>query len=239
MKLLLLPGMDGTGELFAPLLRHLPADIEPIVVRYPFDPSMGYAELLEFVRPRLPVGEAFAILGESFSGPLAIQLAARQPPGLIGVLLCATFVTHPVRCVPRCAAGLVSKWLFPPSLLGMAQQLLLGCRAHVDVRRQVATALATVPPAVLAARLRAVLKVDVRRECEAVSVPIHYLQAAHDRLVPARNLVVIRHLQPTLTASRLPGPHLLLQTLPVESAQIIGQKLREWAGINHEIVPAT
>jgi hypothetical protein len=68
---------------------------------------------------------------------------------------------------------------------------------------------------------------------------MHYLQAAHDRLVPARNLVVIRRLQPTLTDSRLPGPHLLLQTLSVESAQVIDQKLREWAGVNHEIVPAT
>ncbi len=32
--LVLLPGMDGTGDLFEPLLRELPAGWRPVVVRY-------------------------------------------------------------------------------------------------------------------------------------------------------------------------------------------------------------
>lgn len=46
LRLILLPGLDGSGVLFAPLLRHLPPDVEPVVVRYPPDRALGYEELL-------------------------------------------------------------------------------------------------------------------------------------------------------------------------------------------------
>jgi hypothetical protein len=49
MHLLLLPGMDGTGRLFGPLLRALQPTLSPVVVAYPVDQPYGYAELLPFV----------------------------------------------------------------------------------------------------------------------------------------------------------------------------------------------
>jgi hypothetical protein len=33
-KLVLLPGLDGTGDLFGPLLAALDADVRPLVIRY-------------------------------------------------------------------------------------------------------------------------------------------------------------------------------------------------------------
>ena len=35
VSLVLLPGLDGTGELFQPLLRALPNELQPIVLSYP------------------------------------------------------------------------------------------------------------------------------------------------------------------------------------------------------------
>src|SRR5688572_2754392 len=101
MKLILMPGMDGTGELFRPLLAALPKSIEPVVVRYPGHEPLRYSELLPIARAALPVGEPFVLLGESFSGPLALMLAAGAPAGLCGVILCASFAEKPVRWVPR------------------------------------------------------------------------------------------------------------------------------------------
>ena len=43
--LVLLPGMDGTGDLFAPLLSALSPALRTIVIRYPSDRPLGYAEL--------------------------------------------------------------------------------------------------------------------------------------------------------------------------------------------------
>ena len=49
-RLVLLPGMDGTGVLFEPLLEVLPCEFEPIVVRYPPDKALGYEALLDVVQ---------------------------------------------------------------------------------------------------------------------------------------------------------------------------------------------
>ena len=80
--LVLLPGLDGTGEQFAPLLRELPSTIAPVTVRYPVDRALGYEELLPLALEQLPADCPFVLVGESFSGPLAIRLAAQRPPGL-------------------------------------------------------------------------------------------------------------------------------------------------------------
>ena len=65
-SLVLLPGLDGTGLLFQPLIDCLPEDIQPVVVAYPKELQLGYAELLPLVLDSLPPGP-FVLLGESFS----------------------------------------------------------------------------------------------------------------------------------------------------------------------------
>lgn len=44
--LVLLPGMDGTGQLFAPLLAKLPVSMRTKVVAYTGDQTLGYEELI-------------------------------------------------------------------------------------------------------------------------------------------------------------------------------------------------
>lgn len=51
--LVLLPGMDGTGELFAPLIEALRPDVTAVVVRYP-DLPLDYAAHTAFALERLP-----------------------------------------------------------------------------------------------------------------------------------------------------------------------------------------
>ena len=81
MHLLLLPGMDGTGRLFGPLAKALAPTIKPVAVSYPTDQPLGYNELLALIETSLP-SDPFVVVGESFSGPLALMLAARRPPNL-------------------------------------------------------------------------------------------------------------------------------------------------------------
>src|SRR2546430_17674636 len=96
LPLVLLPGLDGSGLLFRPLIDHLPPELDPIVVAYPPDRALGYDELLPLALKALPTSAPFALLGESFSGPLALMAAARAPEGLQAVILCATFVRKPL-----------------------------------------------------------------------------------------------------------------------------------------------
>ena len=45
-RLVLLPGMDGTGDLFAGLASALPSSFQPIVVAYPKDKPLSSSALL-------------------------------------------------------------------------------------------------------------------------------------------------------------------------------------------------
>ncbi len=49
MKLILLPGLDGTGILFEPLVRALPSHLSPVIIAYATQETLGYAELVEYV----------------------------------------------------------------------------------------------------------------------------------------------------------------------------------------------
>ena len=95
IRLVLLPGMDGTGDLFEPLQEALDPRTRVDIVRYPGSGPQGYDELEPRIRAQLPADEPFVLLGESFSGPLAIAIAATPPPGLRGLILCCSFARAP------------------------------------------------------------------------------------------------------------------------------------------------
>jgi len=98
-RLVLLPGMDGSGFFFRDFIAALRPAVEPTVMRYPVDRGLGYLELEALVRDALPCDEPFVLVGESFSGPIAIALASSYPPGLIAVVLVCTFARSPARVI--------------------------------------------------------------------------------------------------------------------------------------------
>jgi pimeloyl-ACP methyl ester carboxylesterase len=221
MHLLLLPGMDGTGRLFEPLLPFLPPAWVAAVVAYPPDRPWGYAELLPVVEAAAPRGSEFVVLGESFSGPLAVLLAARQPPGLWGIILCASFARSPLPPVARWLRGLIHPLWFRAVPRSLLRHVLLGRFQTARLGRLLEGALAVVQPAVLAARARAILEVDVSAQLQTCRVPVLYLAATEDRVVSRRSLAHIRGLLPRVEAALLPGPHLLLQAAPEAAAGVI------------------
>src|SRR5450631_2350467 len=131
--LVLLPGLDGTGSLFAPLIQELPEWMEPRVVVYPRDRCLGYADLDVLVNAALPVDRPYVLLGESFSGPIAIRVAAAQPAGLIGVILVCSFARnpYPLFAWAQGVADRVSPDLLPATLRAM---LVLGSASGGPLR---------------------------------------------------------------------------------------------------------
>jgi pimeloyl-[acyl-carrier protein] methyl ester esterase len=221
MHLMLLPGMDGTGRLFEPLLRVLPPGWEATVVAYPADRPCGYEGLLPLVEAAVPDGGEFLVLGESFSGPLALLLAARRPRGLRGVILCASFASSPLPSPARWLRCAIRSFWFRAVPWSLIRHELLGRFDTASLGQMVEGAIAGVQPSVLAARARAVLVVDVGAELRSCPVPILYLAATEDRLVSRRSLARIRRLQPRVASVALPGPHLLLQVAPGLAVQVI------------------
>jgi pimeloyl-ACP methyl ester carboxylesterase len=228
VQLLLLPGMDGTGQLFAPLLGAL-GGVEPVVISYPPDEPLGYGDLLTLVRNRLPHGRPFILLGESFSGPLALMVAAEAPKGLQGVILCATFAKNPFGWLPACSRHLVRPVLFRMTLHFVVSKVLLGKSATPELRAQLARARRAVQPAVLAARARAIFNVDVLPQLVSCPVPILYLRGQYDHLLSNQVVRQLSRHKPSIQFTTLPASHLVLQTAPVLSAHAIEAFARQCA----------
>lgn len=216
--IVLLPGMDGTGLLFAPFLRKLVNDIHSIVISYPTEQFLDYPALVAYVRERLPTERPFFLLGESFSGPVAISIAANAPHNLAGLILCASFARNPrplfatIKSILALLPGLNS-----PTFATLA---LLGISSTPELRQQIATALAAVPPRVLRTRLRTVLESDFTDALPDVRVPILYLRATRDRLVPYGAGALIASLAPTQIVD-IDAPHMVLQTAPEIAATVV------------------
>lgn len=226
-KILLLPGFDGTGELFKDFVASLPPGFEASIARYPTEEVHSYKDLTELVERLVPPTERFVIVAESFSVPIAIQFAARNLPNLKGLILCAGFARSPVHGRFRTLLRRTRPILFkvaPPGL--MIRILLVGCGARGSLVSRVQSAVRSVSPQVLAGRLKSVLDCDVCGDLERIKTPILYLRAKHDRVVGASCGEEILRLNPLCRLAELNGPHLLLQRYPVESANAVIAFLR-------------
>jgi pimeloyl-[acyl-carrier protein] methyl ester esterase len=219
VTLVLLPGLDGTGLLFEPLLRVLPQSISPVVVRYPPDQPLDYEQLLPIVLNSLPANEPFVLLGESFSGPLALMATATDPPGLKAVVLAASFATKPVPYVPAFLGKFLRPWMFRPAPLLVRLKTLLPSRS--ELRELLVKANSLVAPEVWMTRIRAVLSVNVVQQLRCCKVPILYLKASDDCVVPTCNARLITQQRPDVRVTSIKAPHLLLQTRPAEAAEAI------------------
>ena len=209
-RLVLLPGLDGTGALFSGFIAAAPAGVRAEAVSLP--PQLtSYPDLVEHFGPRLELGPDTVLLAESFSGPLAIQLAARVE--LAGLILCNSFVVSPRSpLLGALAAPFLFRYALPAFLL---RQFLVGPEASADLVDQVRAVLASIPRPILAARLSSVLKVDARADLSRCRAPILYLRGLHDRLVPEASVAaVVRAASNEVEVTRIHGPHLLLQAAP-------------------------
>jgi len=221
----LLPGLDGTGMLFRPLLAHLPPDLSPLVVTYPTHELLGYGELLPRVFDALPTSAPFVLLAESFSGPLALMAAARKPVGLRGIILCASFVCNPLPAGSVLLRHVVRGFCFRVAPGFARTWALLGGYATPTLRRLSCEAIDAVSPHVLAHRVRAVLNVDVRRELEACRVPVLYLRGTHDRVVSRRNGDEVAARSSSARVEEIPAPHFVLQAQPAAAAAAVSKFL--------------
>jgi pimeloyl-ACP methyl ester carboxylesterase len=226
-KIVLLPGMDGTGELFAPFLAVAPAGFEVQIVRYPSDEPLGYAALVERVWTGLPSGgERFALVAESFSGPIALEIAARAPEGLFGVVLVASFAENPYPRLARVVEPFARASTFDlPMPLVAVRHLMLGEDSTPEIAKSVREVIRGVDPEVLATRAREVLVVDAKKALAKVQVPTLFLGGAEDRLLPPTLADDLAKVLPSIERVTIAGPHLLLQRSPKAAADVIGEFL--------------
>lgn len=209
LALVMLPGLDGTGTLLLDFASDFGADTSIIIIDYPTDTFMTYEDLARYVRQRLP-SDDFVLIGESFSGPLALKIAGERPPGLKGVVLGASFarLDIPAKSFLSRAAATVSPRMLPMFALSF---LLLGRWATLQNVKALRTAIETVGAHVLSGRAQEALTVDLVSQGVTVDCPTLLLEARYDRLIPRAAAKTVAQICTRLRVETIDGPHFLLQ----------------------------
>lgn len=186
IELVLMPGLDGTGRLFQCFAECLSPRLRPRIVRYPQGECLGYEELLPWVFAHFIEPRPCVLLGESFSGPLAVMAA--QHRNIQALVLSASFLTPPSR---RCSPGLIAllkplmgRWPNLPDW--MIRRYLLGADAGRDRITMLQEAVSEMNPPVLLHRLGEIARCDVTESFRRLAMPVLYLAGTEDKLVKRR-----------------------------------------------------
>jgi pimeloyl-[acyl-carrier protein] methyl ester esterase len=219
-SLVLLPGLDGSGDQFAPLIATFGGALELTVVRYPNAGAVDFPAHVAAARSALPTNRPYVLLGESFSGPIAIRIAAAAPAGLVGLILCASFAQFPRPALRflRPLSFLLSTAAFPVWLIA---SFVLGGSARPPLKSLLARSMREVAPEALRSRVLSVFDIDARQDLAHVRVPILYLRATRDRLVPASAAQKVAAIARQTVVADIDAPHFVLQAAPVEAARAI------------------
>ena len=226
LTLVLLPGLDGTCRLFEPLIQVLGDTVQVKPIPYPASTPLGYSELESLVRESLPESDPYIILGESFSGPIAVMISAAKPSNLKGLILCCSFVRNPKPLLKRFRSLL---HVVPISNISnrIMSNLVLGRYNRGEIINSIVEAAKSLSPDVIRKRIEEVMDVDVSEELSQVTIPSMYLRASHDRVVPRAASELISSILPDIQVKTLAGPHFLLQAAPAESCEVVAEFMRE------------
>jgi pimeloyl-ACP methyl ester carboxylesterase len=212
MRVVLLPGLDGTGDLFEELIAHTPPGLDAHVIAYSPKEPLRYESCTRHVLRQLDSEPPFVLVAESYSGPVAISVAHANPKDLRGLVLCNTFISPPVwswlRFLPW---RLLVRF---PVMRFTVRRFLTGAENADRLFGVIRDANRKVRSTVLATRMGEVLSVDCRAIFGSLSTSVLYLRGSQDQLVGRKSLEQAIACRPDMKVVELPGPHLLLQVEP-------------------------
>jgi len=221
----LLPGLNGTVGLFDPLLSVATNEYELVVISYPTHQVKSYEELTEYVLEEIgSIKGRFVVVGESFSGPIAILLSAKNINGLIGTILVATFASAPYFTF---AKYLPWTLIFKLAKIVYWVRIKLNDTKKASILKAASIELQKVSPVVLAARTKEALTIDVSRELQKSRVPVVYFSAKHDVVVPKWNLKKILEIKQDIKVEIFNTNHFLLQSVPQQAWEAIHKFIKE------------
>lgn len=218
MKLILLPGMDGTGLLFEPLL-HEARDLDMEVISLPTTGPQDYASLANSVARTIGDREC-ALLAESFSGGVAEALVRNHNLNIKHIIFVASFLSSQSRFASRLAAVLPIKALASVPVLApfVFKALFLGWSANPWLIALFRKSLKSVDAKALSMRLRQIA--EYRASGATIEIGATYIRPKGDLLVSDRSTEFAAAF-PELKIVELAGPHFVLQTKPEACAKEI------------------
>jgi len=215
--LVLLPGMNGTGELFSEFLSYYDGD--HLVISLPVSGPQDHATLANVINQQLP-NESYILLAESFSGGIVPELLKLNPTNIKGVIFVASFLSSPRSHLIGIAKLLPIKALVSLPLSNIAHRLLfLGQEATKPLLSKFVNVIKSIPKQVLSNRL----DVMKRQQLPQVTfdIPVIYIRALSDRLISTKKSQEVANVFNRVEFIEIEGPHFILQAKPKETAEFI------------------
>lgn len=213
----LLPGIDGTGIFFEPLIHVLPEDIPLSVITYPPNRILSLEGHARFVGEHLPK-EDVIVVAESFSGLVGLELLHARLPAIKGIIFSAAFAEPLHRTLIRGLSlipGIGS--MFKKLPVPVIDHFLFGNFSSKDLAALLERGLPQIDAKCLEHRADIIARGYPRLD-ERFDIPCLYLKAARDRLVPhAAASWFAAHFN-QFACVEFDAPHCLLQTIPTECA---------------------
>lgn len=220
MKIILLPGLDGTGSLFKGLLEALPNELDVDVI------SLNNLEGESYVNQAKELANKYAcidvtLIAESYSGRLAYEWCGLSNSRVRSLVFLASFISPP-SLISKLAGYLPVSLLKPHRLnrylmskLGFAGK---GSAEHVN---QVFQSLERTDNHKLKQRLRNISQLDAPTAIH--TIPSIYIQPSNDYLVGKNVVAILASRFHNLAVEQLTGGHFIGQSAPQECAKIINQ----------------
>ncbi|MEL6448506.1 MAG: alpha/beta hydrolase [Pseudomonadota bacterium] len=228
--LVLMPGFDGTGQLFAPLIEQLGARVDTQVIAYPdLTDTRAY---VDDVATRLPEDRDLVLVAESFSGPIALHLLAQHPDRVRAAVLSTTFARPPLGLVLSLANKLrLASFVRPAMNEQILRMFCLNGVADIALIRSIVDVVRPIGQSTVASRLQTLVTMDATHVLDAIQQPVLVLSASADRVVRQRFTSSLLARIADVTHATLEGPHLLLQAAPEDAARNILAFLEQKAGL--------
>jgi len=211
----MIPGLDGTGNLFEPLINTIHKTFQILVVKYPNETSSALVDIVHFIRSQIPADRQVILIAESFGGPIAIKLLA-DGLRVKACILCATFSSAPrvrlLHLLKLLPIKILPK-LYIPSII--ANRVFLGKTSKLSTIKLLRKTIRSIEPRILESRINILSELDLLTELKLLpQIPFLFIQPTSDLLVPPESTNSFQEYLERIKFQKIEGGHFILQSNP-------------------------
>ncbi len=218
MKIILLPGLDGTGALFDALVNNLREGVDTEVLTYEKIDSLTYTDQAEEIGHRIKDTDV-VLVGESYSGRVVYELNQILGERVKAVVFIASFISCPSKVAKL--AGYIPIGLLKPNFINKSLLNIFGFnrQATPTLIDSVFSSISSANKQKLKARLKNIS--GLTKSQVKIYSPVTYIRPNRDLLVGRGSVEHIKSLCVNFKEVTVSGGHFIAQSEPEECAKVI------------------